>query len=313
MNELHLLALALGVSALAGLNLYLTVLLSGMAMRWHWISLPPELASLEVLSHPAVIGVAGVLFLVEFVADKVPWVDTLWDAVHTVIRPLGAAWLSFGLVGSQDPAFAVVAALLGGGVALTTHTGKAGVRLLANASPEPLSNSVLSVTEDLVVIGGLYLIYRFPWVAAGVALALVLAVVWLVPKVVRVLVMHARLLKRTLLGVSSPMPPALPLAWRESLDKESREGETLDGAEPAFALAVRGVPAGREGAVVLAGRRFGWADGRRVVLFPRDGIETHLKKKGWFEEVSWFSPAERRGFCVRVPRGRGECLLRWFP
>lgn len=309
MNELQLLALALGVSALAGINLYLTVLMTGLVMRFQWLELPPELVSLAVLGHPAVIGVAGILFLVEFVADKVPWVDSLWDAVHTVIRPLGAAWLSFGLAANGDPAFAVVAALLGGGVALTTHSGKAGVRLLANASPEPVSNSVLSVTEDLVVLGGLYLIVQYPWVAAGVALVLVLLVIWLVPKVVRVVLMHVRLVKRTLLGVPPPESPSLPLAWREKLDGQLGAGEALQSAEPAFALAVRGVPVGGEGAVVRVGDRLGWVDGKRAALLPVAGLECHLKKKGWFEEVSWFSPKERSGMSVRVPRGRGEGLV----
>jgi len=308
MDTLQLLALVLGVSALAGINLYLTVLMTGLAMRYQWLALPPEWGSLEVLAHPAVIGAAGLLFLIEFVADKVPWVDSLWDAVHTVIRPLGAAWLSFGLAGSGDPAFAVVAALLGGGVALTTHSGKAGVRLLANASPEPVSNSVLSVAEDLLVIGGLYLMVQYPWVAAGLAAVLVLLVVWLVPKVVRVLWMHARLVKRSVLG-TEPAPRALPLAWRERLDRELAGGETLEGAEPAFALAVRGVPVGSEGAVVRTGTRVGWVDGKRAVLLPLEGVEVHLKKRGWFEEVSWFSPERRSGLSVRVPRGRGGGLL----
>lgn len=211
MNTLELLALVAGLSALAGINLYLTVFAAGLAVRFHWIELPEALAALEVLGHPAVLATAGFMVIVEFIADKIPWLDTLWDGLHTLVRPLGAAVLSAGLAAPQDPALAVVAALLGGGVALTTHTGKAGLRLAANTSPEPVSNSLLSLLEDAVVLVGLWLIAVHPWVAAGLAVVALLIAAWVVPWAIRCLRMHARLLTMWLAGPHGAESASLPL------------------------------------------------------------------------------------------------------
>lgn len=159
------LGVALGLATLAGLNLYLTVLIAGLAIRFHWIELAGAYEHLAALGHPWVLGVAGGMFLVEFVADKVPWVDSIWDAVHTVIRPAGAILLAVAALGQMSPAVLTVAALLAGGASLATHGTKAGVRAFLNLSPEPVSNSVASVTEDGLVLGGLGLIGLFPTVA----------------------------------------------------------------------------------------------------------------------------------------------------
>ena len=140
MEILKTLAVALSFGTLAGVNLYLTVFVTGLAVRMDWVELPAALQGLEVLGNPVVLAVAGVMYVVEFFADKVAWVDTAWDAVHTVIRPLGAAALAVAAIGEAHPAFEAVAALLAGGMALGAHTAKAGTRLAANASPEPFSN-----------------------------------------------------------------------------------------------------------------------------------------------------------------------------
>lgn len=312
MNTMELLALVAGLSALAGLNLYLTVFAVGLAVRYDWVELPPAWSALEVLGHPAVLAVAGLMVVVEFIADKVPWVDTLWDGLHTLIRPLGAAMLSAGMAGPQDPVLAVVAGLLGGSVALTTHTGKAGLRLAANTSPEPFSNSVLSLLEDGIVLAGVWLIAVYPWVAAGLAVGVLLVAAWIVPWAVRCLRMHASLLLQWLRGPQGAESSALPLAWREALDRAvGPAGGALLRAEPAFAVGIRGVPDFRAGAAVALEGQVGWAGPRRAVLLPVEDLEVHVRQRLWFDEISWFSPSRRQGIAMRVGRGRGDRVAGW--
>lgn len=165
MNLIDQLGVALGLATLAGLNLYLTVLVAGLAIRFHWVGLSGAYEHLAVLGNPWVIGVAAGMYLIEFVADKVPWVDSIWDVVHTFIRPAGGIVLAVAALGNMNPTVLTVAALLAGGASLATHGTKAGVRAFLNLSPEPVSNSVASVTEDGLVLGGMGLIGLFPTVA----------------------------------------------------------------------------------------------------------------------------------------------------
>ena len=158
MEVLQTLGVALGLASLAGINLYLTVFVTGLAVRMQWVVVPPQLHDLGMLGDPIIIGVAGFLYFVEFFADKVPWIDTAWDSVHTFIRPVGAAAVAVAALGDSHPAFEIVGALLAGGMALTTHVAKAGTRLVANGSPEPVSNIGLSLAEDGIVLAGLALI-----------------------------------------------------------------------------------------------------------------------------------------------------------
>jgi hypothetical protein len=164
-ERLDLLAVALGLATLAGVNLYLTVFATGLAIHFQWITLGPQYQSLEVLGNPWIISIAGVLYLLEFFADKIPWVDSIWDAVHTVIRPIGGALLAIQVLGHPSPAFTVIVALLAGGTSLLTHTAKAATRLASNTSPEPISNIGLSLGEDAAVLGGLTLIHFAPLLA----------------------------------------------------------------------------------------------------------------------------------------------------
>src|SRR3984957_2510392 len=147
MEILETLGVALGLASLAGLNSYLTVFVTGLAIQQHWIDVSQTYPELAILAHPAIIMISGVMYLLQFFADKVPWVDSLWDAVHTFVRPLGGAFLTLRVLGTMDPAMEVVAALLAGGVTLTTHFVKASTRLVVNHSPEPFSNIALSLGE----------------------------------------------------------------------------------------------------------------------------------------------------------------------
>ena len=185
MEILQLLGVAAGLASLAGLNLYLTVFLTGLAVRFDWINLAPEYQRLEVLADPLVLAVSGVLFSMEFFADKFPWVDSAWDAVHTAIRPVGAALLAIMVLGESNPVFNVVVGLLAAWLGFTTHALKSTVRLQANASPEPVSNIALSVAEDATVVLGLGLIFTYPIVALVLAILLLAAIWFFVPRMLR--------------------------------------------------------------------------------------------------------------------------------
>lgn len=174
-----MLGMALGFATLSGINLYLTTFLAGLAIRFNWIDLADKYESLMILENPWIISIAGVMFFIEFFADKIPWVDSSWDAVHTFIRPVGGTLLALAALGEMDPAVSVIAALLGGGTSLITHATKAGGRLLINMSPEPVSNSVASLGEDGLVLGGLGLMAVAPVVGFFVFLAIVILAIWL--------------------------------------------------------------------------------------------------------------------------------------
>ena len=185
MARLDVLSVALGLAALAGVNLYLTVLATGLAIHFHWITLAPQYQSLEILGNPWIVTIAGVLYLLEFFADKIPWVDSIWDAVHTVIRPIGGALLAIQVLGHPSPTFAVIVALLAGGTSLIAHTAKAATRLASNTSPEPFSNIGLSLGEDAAVLGGLALVHFNPLLALIIFLIGIGAFFYFAPKILR--------------------------------------------------------------------------------------------------------------------------------
>jgi hypothetical protein len=178
----QLIALAAVLGFASGLRLYAVLLIVGLAGFAGWVDLP---AGLKVLEHPAVLIVAGVMFVAEFFADKIPAIDTVWDAVHTFIRiPAGAA-LAAGALGADNTTWAVIAALAGGTLAATSHFTKAGARAAVNTSPEPFSNIAVSTSEDVAVGGLLWLVLTFPLVAAALVLVLVLVAAWVLPKLFR--------------------------------------------------------------------------------------------------------------------------------
>ena len=191
MSALQLIALASTVSLLAGWRLYLVTFAVGLAMKFGWVALPEQLHALDILGNNWLIGIAGVGALAEFFADKIAWVDSLWDAIHSIVRPLGGALLSMAIIDGGDPKWQVASFLLGGGAALVAHAGKAGARALVNASPEPFSNIAVSTGEDVATVGLLGLAIANPIAAALIAIILVFLSIWLV-------VAARRLLKRIL-------------------------------------------------------------------------------------------------------------------
>ena len=149
-------------------------------MKFGWIALPEQLHALDVLASNWILGIAAVGTFAEFFADKIAWVDSAWDAIHSVIRPLGGALLSMAIIDAGDPGWQVASFLLGGAAAFTAHAGKAGARTLVNASPEPFSNVVVSTAEDLTTAGLLALAIANPIAAALIAAILVISSLWLV-------------------------------------------------------------------------------------------------------------------------------------
>jgi hypothetical protein len=198
----EILGIAGSVSLLSGWRLYLTVLATGLAMHFNVLPLPEHLQSLQALANPWVMGIAGLAAFMEFFADKILWLDSVWDTVHTFIRPIGGALLTLAVIDPSDPATQAIAFLLGGGASLLAHTGKASARAVVNTSPEPFSNIAVSTVEDVATTGLLYLAYSHP-VAAGVVAAVLLVLA------VSLMVVAWRVLRRVFLKVKVAPDPAI--------------------------------------------------------------------------------------------------------
>ena len=204
MGTLEALSLAMGTAWASGINLYATVAALGIAGRAEMIQLPPDL---QVLMHPAVIAVACTMYVIEFFADKVPYVDSGWDVLHTFIRVPAGAILAARSLGDMNPALELVALLGGGAIALAAHGTKATARLAINASPEPFSNWFASVTEDLAVLGGIWMIFNHPVLMIILVFSFLALMAWLAPKLFRHAKRGFQALRNRLRGVK-PDPTA---------------------------------------------------------------------------------------------------------
>jgi len=173
MEWLATLGRTMGFSLAAGVNLYATVAILGLASHYHWVQLPDQFKAFD---NPWIIGAAGVLYAIEFVADKVPWIDSIWDSVHTLIRPVGGALIAVASLGDASPVMTGAIALLGGFVSASSHATKAGTRVAANTTPEPFSNWFLSLAEDAFVIGLSFLTLNYPLVALAVSAVIVVLI-----------------------------------------------------------------------------------------------------------------------------------------
>jgi hypothetical protein len=182
MDWLSTISLALGSAWTSGINLYATVTVLGLFQKLGLAKLP---GGLEVLDNWWIIGIAAFLYAIEFVADKVPYIDNMWDAVHTFIRVPAGAVLAYSAVTQLDPTAQVIALLLGGGLALSSHGTKATARAFANLSPEPVSNWVLSLVEDVIAIGGIILAIVAPVLMAIVLVVFAVIFLWFAPRILR--------------------------------------------------------------------------------------------------------------------------------
>jgi hypothetical protein len=307
MDVLETLSVALGLATLAGINLYLTVFVTGMAVQFGWVTLPAHLHDLAVLGNPWVISIAGVLYFMEFFADKVPWVDSANDALHTLVRPLGGALLAVLALGDADPAVKVIAALLAGGAALTAHAAKAGTRLMANFSPEPFSNIGLSLGEDAVVLGGLGLLLWHPIVACVVGIV-VLGLVWtLLPELFRGIRSTGWLAWRKFNSAGhGEMGPlnGFPSTLAEQLRRE--KGESVVFAIPCISGGGPRLPKGRFGwlARLANGRLFFLLSGRLspCVEIPLGEVSTEHESRFLCERL-WVRPVRGAAYAFVFEKG----------
>ena len=320
MEQLQLLGIALGLATLSGLNLYLTVFATGLAVQQHWITLAPQYQSLDILSHPAVLIISGTLFLLQFFADKIPWVDSLWDAVHTVIRPIGGALLAIRVLGTPQPVYDVIVALLAGGVTLIAHGTKSGVRLVANHSPEPFSNIALSVAEDATVIGGLALIWHDP-VLALIVFSVVLAVLcYTGPRIFRALKVNLWLLWRKLASPAEDhadveLPTQLPADHHIIFHSKNLLGEKVEWAVPCVSVSARRIPGNVFGHLVATSEdpAHVWFVGKRGWRKVAEEIDLTTYKvahesKFLSENVVLYSLERKPKYCFIFDRSRGALV-----
>ncbi|BBK43205.1 hypothetical protein STVA_32250 [Allostella vacuolata] len=205
MDPVSAIALTLGVGWASGINLYAAILSLGLMGATGAMELPPDL---QILASPIVILAAGLMYMVEFVADKVPGVDSGWDALHTFVRIPAGALLAAGSAWSIDPSIGLAAGLVGGTLATASHATKAAARLVINTSPEPFTNWGASVAEDVAVFAGLWTAFNHPAVFIVLMVAFVALVIWLLPKLVRVMIRIFRRIGRWLSGSPAPEPVA---------------------------------------------------------------------------------------------------------
>jgi hypothetical protein len=297
-DRLNLLGVALGLACLAGINLYLTVFATGLAIHQHWIVLGSDYQSLAILGDPLILWISGALYLLEFFADKVPWVDSAWDTVHTIIRPIGGALLAIRVLGQTSPAFDVVVALAAGGASLVTHSAKASTRLVTNASPEPFSNIGLSLVEDVAVVGGLALIHFNPALALAIFVLLLAIIIYFAPKIFRAVRVKLWLIWKKLNGpadgdLPSNLPSDLPSRYATAFSHQNLLGETVAWAVPCIAKKLRGIPANSSGMLVATNE-----EPMKLLFFAR---------KGWRARAQ---PINLEGAVVsREPKFLSENLL----
>ncbi|MEA3303477.1 MAG: DUF4126 domain-containing protein [Pseudomonadota bacterium] len=213
-ETIQAIALMLGASWAAGINLYAAILVLGILGNTGYAELPEGLALVE---NPLVIGVAGIMYFIEFFADKTPGLDSGWDAIHTFIRIPAGAMMAVGAASGVEvnQAVTLAAALLGGGVAATSHFTKAGTRLMINTSPEPVTNWVASFTEDIAVIGGLWAALTYPWLFVVMFIAFMVLAIWLLPKIWRALKLIVRKIRNWFSGDSETPDPTVSATARK--------------------------------------------------------------------------------------------------
>ena len=206
MDAVNIIALSMGAAWASGINLYATIVMLGYMGMTGNMELPP---GLEILSDPMVMTAAGLMYCVEFFADKIPGVDSGWDTIHTFIRIPAGAMLAASAVGDVTPAIELTTALLGGSLAAGSHATKAGTRLLINTSPEPFTNWTASISEDLLVIGGLWAALHHPVLFIIGLILFIILMIWLLPRLWR-LIKHIARRIGSWLGLCEPPQPLMP-------------------------------------------------------------------------------------------------------
>jgi hypothetical protein len=291
----------LGLPIASGVNLYATVLVLGLSQRFGWVEGLPQ--PFEILANPIVLTVAGILYLLEFFADKIPFLDTLWDGLHTFIRPAGAAFLAVSAAADYGPAGQLLAMFLGGALGLGAHSAKAGTRLLVNTSPEPASNSLVSVAEDFGVVGLLVLIYTYPWVALGVVLGLIVLMAAVMPMLFRVL----RFLFGGIAGMMARWFDAPKAALTEPPDWLAglipRDAAVRAKTFPCFARRVRGAPRFQPGYLVASSEDLQFVfktllGGKTALLMEGPEGDLRFKRRLLFDTLFVTAGGKRSVICI---------------
>jgi Domain of unknown function (DUF4126) len=314
MEVLQTLSVALGLAALSGYSLYLTVFSTGLAIHLGWIHLAPQFSSLSVLSDPSILVISGILFALEFFADKIPWVDSVWDAVHTVIRPIGGAFLATRALGQTTPVFEVIVALLGGAMSFASHSLKASTRLVVNTSPEPFSNIAVSVGENVLVVGAIALLWHYP-IAVFVLLAVVFAFTfYFLPKIWRSIWMNLWFISRKLnqlSGVESAdqLPAKLPSRYDALFRRLTGSATTIAWAVPCVSGKGKYLEPNRFGYLVAANDAFSkvWFISKSLVgsaskMLEIEQFKVSLERRLLFEELRLYSLGKNRRFSFRFDR-----------
>lgn len=314
MDVLQTLAVALGLAALSGYSLYLTVFLTGLAVHFDWIHLAPQYASLHVLADPAVIIVSGILFVIEFFVDKIPWLDSLWDAIHTFIRPIGGALLAIQTLGHPGPAFDVIIGLIAGAVTFTSHSVKTGTRLIVNQSPEPFSNVAVSLGEN-VLLGAMFaLLWSHPLVALAILLVFFSVSFYFLPRIwrtIRIRVWFIRQkMKQPARRTAVELLASLPGPYEHWFHKLVEPRQTVRWAVPCITGKGKLIPRDQFGYLTATEEQLsqvffivkGWFASAK--LFEIDDFEPSLKQRFLYDEIILFTPGKNDRYSFRFDRSQ---------
>ena len=314
MDVLQTLAVALGLAALSGYSLYLTVFLTGLAVHFDWIHLAPQYASLSVLGNPAVIIVSGILFVIEFFVDKVPWVDSLWDAIHTVIRPIGGALLAIQALGHPAPVFDVIVGLIAGSVAFTAHSVKTGTRLMVNQSPEPFSNVAVSLGENVLVGAGFALLWSHPLIAFVILLVLFSVAFYFLPRIWRTIRIRIWFIRqkmkqparRSMVALSAKLPGGYERCFRRLVQPP----QTISWAAPCITGKGLLIPRDQFGFLTATEQELnklfflvkGWFGAGK--LFEIEEFEPSLRQRFLYDELILSTPGKNDRYSFRFDRSQ---------
>ncbi len=316
MEVLQTLSVALGLAALSGYSLYLTVFSTGLAIHLGWIHLAPQFESLSVLGDPAVLIVSGILFVLEFFADKIPWVDSIWDAVHTVIRPVGGAFLATRALGHASPVFEVIVALLGGAMSFASHSLKASTRLVVNGSPEPFSNIAVSTGENVMVVGVIALLWHYP-IAVFSFLAILFALTfYFLPKIWRSISIKLWFIARKLNQTSTSetidrIPDKLPARFEALFRRMTGPTATIAWAARCVSGKGKFLEPDRFGYLVASNEEPNKVYfvtktmlGGASKMLEIEQFKVSLERRLLFEELNLYSLAKNRRYSFKFDRAR---------
>ena len=312
MDVLQTLAVALGLAALSGYSLYLTVFLTGLAVHFDWIHLAPQYASLHVLADPAIIIVSGILFVVEFFVDKIPWLDSAWDAIHTVIRPIGGALLAIQALGHPGPVFNVIVGLIGGAVTFTSHSVKTGTRLVVNQSPEPFSNVAVSLGENLLVGATFALLWTHPIVTLCILLVLFSVAFYFLPRIWRMIRMRIwfirQKMKQPARRTAVELLADLPGPYERWFRKLVQPQQTVRWAVPCITGKGKLIPRDKFGYLTATEEELaklffvikGWFASAK--LFEIEEFDPTLKQRFLYDEIILSTPGKTDRYTFRFDR-----------